>query len=73
MKRILHQCISTILLLGLLKFVTDIGFWLMNQPYDITMVLGQLTNITTLIIVIYLLIKTYSRDFNTIKDLFTKK
>lgn len=45
----------------------------MNQPYDIAMTLGQLINITTLIIVMYLLIKTFSRDFNTIKDLFTKK
>jgi len=73
MKKILHQCLSTVLLLGLLKFLTDVGFWLMNQLYDIAMTLGSLINISALVIVMYLLIKTFSRDFNTIKDLFTKK
>lgn len=73
MIKILHQCLSTVLLLGLLKFLTDVGFWLMNQPYDIAMSLGSLINISALVIVMYLLIKTFSRDFNTIKDLFTKK
>jgi hypothetical protein len=73
MKKILHQCLSTVLLLGLLKFLTDVGFWLMNQSYDIAMTLGSLINISALVIVMYLLIKTFSRDFNTIKDLFTKK
>jgi hypothetical protein len=61
------------MLLGLFKFTTDTGLWLMNEPNDLSFTLGMAINVLAVLGILYFLHRLFSPNFNTIKDLFNNK
>jgi hypothetical protein len=73
MNTVFHKVIASVVIAGLLKFSVDMGFYLMNQPYDFTFFAGLMINIIALIGVGFAISRIFSPKFTTIKDLFIHK
>jgi hypothetical protein len=73
MKSIIQRVIVIVSSLGLLKVAVDLGVWLMNVPNDITFFLGLLLILISSILAFLGINKALTKEFTTIKDLFTKK
>jgi hypothetical protein len=73
MKILFHRALATIFLLAWLKFGTDIGIYLMNQPDDFSLFGGLALVVCCGIGIGFGLIRVYSSNFKTIKNLFKNK